>query len=157
MLTTASTIYRRGWGQEEKGSTEDEIVGWHHWHDGHGFRWTPGVGDGQGGLVCYSSWGHKESDTTEWLNWTDEERKLCEICQLNFAKFCNKSGVNFLLDRFRNQLAKITNPPFYLYFPIKIIQENKINTLILCGVILSIEPIYTQRDLWSLRTIWCKL
>ena len=61
----------RDWGQEEKGTTEDEMVGWHHWLNGDGFVWTPGVGDGQGGLVCYGSWGHKESDTTEWLNWTD--------------------------------------------------------------------------------------
>ena len=61
----------RDWGQEEKGMTEDEMAGWHHWLDGHEFGWTPGVGDGQGGLACYNSWGHKESDTTEWLNWTD--------------------------------------------------------------------------------------
>ena len=48
--------------------TEDEMVGWHHRHNGHGFVWTPGVGDGQGGLACYGSWGHKESDTTRRLN-----------------------------------------------------------------------------------------
>ena len=45
--------------------TEDEMVGWHHRLNGHGFEWTPGVGDGQGGLVCCGSWGHKESDMTE--------------------------------------------------------------------------------------------
>ena len=60
----------RDWGQEEKGTAEDEMAGWHHWLDGHEFEWTPGVGDGQGGLVCCDSWGRKESDTTEWLNWT---------------------------------------------------------------------------------------
>ena len=54
-----------------EGTTEDEMVGWHHWLDGHGFGLTPGVGDGQGGLACCGSWGHKESDTTEWLNWTE--------------------------------------------------------------------------------------
>ena len=59
----------RDWGQEEKETTEDEMAGWHHWLNGHGSGWTPGVGDGHGGLVCYSSWGRKESDTTEWLNW----------------------------------------------------------------------------------------
>ena len=48
--------------------TEDEMVGWHHRLDGHGFRWTPGVADRQGGLACCGSWGHKESDTTEQLN-----------------------------------------------------------------------------------------
>ena len=60
----------KDWGQEEKGMTEDEMVGWHHRHNGHGFGWTPGVGDGQGGLACCGSWGHKESDMTERLNWT---------------------------------------------------------------------------------------
>ena len=61
----------RDWGQEEKGMTEDEMVGWHHQLDGHGFGWTLGVGDGQGGLVCCDSWGHRELGTTEQLNWTE--------------------------------------------------------------------------------------
>ena len=61
----------RDWGQKEKGTTEDEMAGWHHWLDGCQFEWTPGVGDGQGGLACCNSWGHKESDTTEQLNWTE--------------------------------------------------------------------------------------
>ena len=56
--------------QEEKGMTEDEMVGWHHQPDGHGFGWTLGVGNGQGGQVCCGSQGRKESDTTERLNWT---------------------------------------------------------------------------------------
>ena len=57
-------------GQEEKGMTEDEMIGWHHWLNGHGFGWSLRVGDGQGGLVCCGSWGHKESDTTATeLNW----------------------------------------------------------------------------------------
>ena len=60
----------KDWGQEEKGMTEDEMAGWHHRLDGHGFGWAPGDGDGQGGLVCYGSWGLKELDTTEQLNWT---------------------------------------------------------------------------------------
>ena len=61
----------RDWGQEEKGMTEDEMAGWHHRLDGREFEWTPGVGDGQGGLACCDSWGRKESDTTERLNWTE--------------------------------------------------------------------------------------
>ena len=61
----------RGWGQEEKGTTEDEMAGWHHWLNGHESEWTPRVGDGQGGLACCDSWGCKESDTTERLNWTE--------------------------------------------------------------------------------------
>ena len=62
----------RDWGQEEKGTTEDDMAGWHHRLDGHGFGWTLGVGDGQGGLACCDSWGRKESGTTEWLNWTEQ-------------------------------------------------------------------------------------
>ena len=58
----------KDWGQEEKGMTADEMVRWHHRLNGHGFGWTLGVGDGQGGLACCSSWGRKESDMTEQLN-----------------------------------------------------------------------------------------
>ena len=61
----------RDWGQEEKRTTEDEMAGWHHWLDGRESEWTPGAGDGQGGLACCDSWGCKESDTSEQLNWTD--------------------------------------------------------------------------------------
>ena len=62
---------RRDWGQEEKGATEDERTGWHHWLDGCEFEWTLGFGNGQGGLVCCDSWGPKASDMTERLNWAD--------------------------------------------------------------------------------------
>ena len=61
----------RVWGQEEKGTTEDEIARWHHRLDGREFEWTSGVGDGQRGLVCFNSCGRKASVTPEWLNWTD--------------------------------------------------------------------------------------
>ena len=61
----------KDWRQEEKGTTEDEMVGWHHWLDRHEFKQALGVGDGQGSLMCCSPWGHKESDTTEQLDWTE--------------------------------------------------------------------------------------
>ena len=64
----------RDWRQEEKGMTEDEMAGWHHWLDGRESEWTPGVGDGQGGLACCDSGDHKESATTEQLNWCSCER-----------------------------------------------------------------------------------
>ena len=67
---------RKDWGQEEEGTTEDEMVGWHHRHNGHGFEWTPGVGNGQGGLACCCSWGRKELDTTERLNWTESSNLI---------------------------------------------------------------------------------
>ena len=61
----------KDWGQEEKGTTEDKMVGWHHGLNGHGFGWPPGVGDGQGGLACCGSWACRESETTERLNLTE--------------------------------------------------------------------------------------
>ena len=70
------TPWKRPWCWERlkasgEGMTEDKLVGWHHWLDGHEFEWAPGVGDGQEGLECCSPWGRKESDTTESLNWTN--------------------------------------------------------------------------------------
>jgi len=70
-LTEKDSDAGRDWGQEEKGTTEDEMAGWYHQLNGCEFEWTPGVGDGQGGLACYNSWSCKESDMTEWLNWTE--------------------------------------------------------------------------------------
>ena len=76
----------RDWGQEEKG-TEDEMAGWHHWLDGRESEWTPGVG-GQGGLACCNSWGRKESDTTEQLNWT-ELNSYTETLVFFYSCVCN--------------------------------------------------------------------
>ena len=64
----------KDWRQEEKGTREDEMVGWHHGLNGPESEQTPGVGNGQRSLACYSPWGHKESDMTEWLNWTEAEK-----------------------------------------------------------------------------------
>ena len=61
----------KDWRPEEKGMTEDEMVGWHHWLDRHKFEQAPGVGDGVGRLVCFSPWCCKELDMTKWMNWTD--------------------------------------------------------------------------------------
>ena len=68
----------KDWGQEEKGTTEDKMVGWHHQLNGHGFVWTLGVGDGQGGLACCGSWSRKESDMTEQLNWIELNWEIAE-------------------------------------------------------------------------------
>ena len=65
------TLMLGGIGDRKKRGQEDEMAGWHHWFDGRGSEWTPGVGDGQGGLACCDSWGRRESDTTEQLNWTE--------------------------------------------------------------------------------------
>ena len=69
----------KDWRQEEKGTTEDEMVGWQHQLDGHEFEQAPGVGDGQGSLVCCIPWGHKESDKTEQLNWTELFPKMSQF------------------------------------------------------------------------------
>ena len=69
----------KDWGQEEKGATKDEMVGWHHWLNGHEFEQALGDGEGQGGLACCSPWGHKESDTTEWLSNNNLEEVTFEI------------------------------------------------------------------------------
>ena len=83
----------KDWGQEEKGMTEDEIVGWHHWlSDG----WTPAVGDGQGGLACCGLWGRKESDMTERLNWT-ESVNMSSFTRYHLAAF--KSGYSHLFSQ----------------------------------------------------------
>ena len=75
----------KDWRQEEKGATEDEMVGWHHWLDAHECEQALGVGDGQGNLACCSPWGRKESDTTERLNWTDRQNgfliRTCSIAK----------------------------------------------------------------------------
>ena len=63
------------------------MVGWHHWHSGHEFEQIPGIGDGQGGMVCFSPWGHKESDMTEWLDWTDPNRGYFNFINLILLHF----------------------------------------------------------------------
>ena len=69
----------RDWGQEEKGTTEDEMTGWHHWLDGHESEWTPGDGDGQGGLACCDSWGRRVGhDWATELNWLQADSLTSE-------------------------------------------------------------------------------
>ena len=76
----------KDWRWAEKGTTEDEMVGWHHILNAHEFGWTLGVGDGQGGLVCCSPWGRKESDITEQLNWTEGLDIIPLLKPLNLLK-----------------------------------------------------------------------
>ena len=79
----------RDWGQEEKGTTENEMAGWHHGLDGRESGWTPGVGDGQGGLACCNSWGRKKSDMTERLNWTEVNWIIHNILALGVFSIMN--------------------------------------------------------------------
>ena len=85
----------RDWGQEEKGTTEDEMAGWHHWLNGPESEWTQGVGDGHGGMVCCNSWGCKESDMTERLNWTVAPEMFWDVNKLELSYLlCWSSGKN---------------------------------------------------------------
>ena len=94
---------------EEKGTTEDEMVGWHHQLSGHGFRWTSGVGDGQGGLACCDSWGHKESDTTEQLNWT-ELNAVLYLFRCFWLQITKTGTQNVLKSARRHCFPRVTSP-----------------------------------------------
>ena len=94
----------RDWRQEEKGTTKDEMAGWHHGLDGRESEWTPGVGDGQGGLACCDSWGLKESDTTERLNWT-EIYKLFKTAKITFLVFFFYRGKNKTKQNYNHALS----------------------------------------------------
>ena len=100
------------WGQEDKETTEDEMAGWHHWLNGHEFEWTPGVGDGQGGLACCSSWGRKESDTTERLNWIEltEVQLSCQLPPFDvwFYLFCERTVQIYYISLSFNYIWKKT-------------------------------------------------
>ena len=82
----------RDWGQEEKGTTEDEMAGWHHWLNGRESEWTPGAGDGQGGLACCNSWGHRVGhDWVSELNWTEATKQQYEKCSVSAANLLTVS------------------------------------------------------------------
>ena len=100
----------RDWGQEEKGMTEDEMARWHHWLNGHQSDWTPGVGDGQGGLACCDSWGRKESDTTERLIWSEWLRVLNQCVSDGIMEFKSPRVMSFLSvkDLIRKDLVQPT-------------------------------------------------
>ena len=96
----------RDWGQEEKGTTEDEMAGWHHWLDGRESEWTLGVGDGQWGLVCCNSWGRKELN--EQLNWTE-----LNDCFTLHLYWCSRvfSHRKLLIYKWLFKLLRVAQPP----------------------------------------------
>ena len=100
----------RDWGQEEKGTTEDEMAGWHYRLDECESEWTLGVGDGQGGLACCNSWGRKESDTTERLNWTDSLKLLFWVDSKSSSSLMNlifllPQTINYLFNYLYNEVT----------------------------------------------------
>ena len=88
----------RDWGQEEKGTTEDEMAAWQHWLNGPESEWTPGVGDGQGDLACCNSWGRKDLDMTEQINWT--ELKLAFLFSRGSSQPMDGTQVSHIAGRF---------------------------------------------------------
>ena len=118
------------WGQEEKGTTEDEMVGWHHQLDEHGFGWTLRVGDGQGGLACCGSWGCKELDTTERLNWPTEHFLVdgCLVVSCNFGVLAEdecKSFYSTILCLTYTYYKHIKHIKFYKHIKLFILKWNK--------------------------------
>ena len=114
-----------GWdcGQEEKGMTEDEMAGWHHRLDGHEFEWTLGDGDGQGGLVCYNSWGRKDSDMTEWLNWTELNcRQKGSVTTVKYTQNIPTAKAYF---RGENISPSLTRTPTFKTHPVSYKGKNK--------------------------------
>ena len=107
----------RDWGQEEKGTTEDEMAGWHHWLNGRESEWTPGDGDGQGDLACCDSWGHKESDTTERLIWSEEMDNTKRILYPSFLHLEGEGQSYHQREEFRWE-AYVNKPCHFLnYYP----------------------------------------
>ena len=97
----------KDWRQEEKGMTEDEMVGRHHCLVGHEFEQAVGVGNGQGSLACCSSWGGKESDMAERLNWTEKLKMsyLCEICFIKDYLISSLSFINLFYYKSMNEFS----------------------------------------------------
>ena len=117
----------KDWRREEKGTTEDEMVGCHHWLDGREFEQALGVGDGQGGMVCRSPWGYKELHTTGWLNWLtfqNSESFGLKGAQLNFYE----KNPSFKDYRYVGFFANKTVPKFKLLTYIVLsVADNKTN------------------------------
>ena len=111
----------RDWGQEEKGTTEDEMAGWHHWLNGCESEWTPGVGDGQGGLACCDSWDCKESDRTEQLNWTEPYMTTGKTIDLTRRTFVGK--VTSLLFNTLSRLVITFLPKLNVFYNKIILQQ----------------------------------
>ena len=139
----------RDWGQEKKGMTEDEMAGWHHWLDGCESEWTPGVGDRQGDLACWDSWGRKESDRTERLNWTE----LMQYCSLQLPTllpspvtsttgccFCFGFISSFFLELF------LQWPPVAFWAPTDL-GNSPFNVLSFCLFILFMG--FSRQEYWS--------
>ena len=136
-------------GGRRKGTTEDETGGWHHQLTGHEFEQTPGVGDGQGGLACCSPWGHKESDTTEQLNWIE----LKHFFGINFLQFvgCLISGSMVGLMKTSSKRTYTTHSSSW-----NCCSQNPCPLAGFCWAMPLQETLNSQRQVW-LRLLWGSL
>ena len=133
----------RDWGQEEKGMTEDEMAGWHHWLDGCEFEWTPGVGDGQGGLACCNSWCRKESETTEQLNWTELNLSMSAAYMTSIV--------------FRINPKTLAQPPsFFLLCPCPSLWSHHLSLLIWLQLTVKILPCFFLSPSLGVCFSFCK-
>ena len=138
----------KGWSGEEKGMTEDEMVGWHHWLDGHEFEETLGVGDGQGGLACCSPWGHKELDRMEWLNWT----AVFWIGTYPLALLVLRSS-----DSDRNYTIGFPGSPCYQLHILELIRlYNCVSQFLVINLFVSIYPVLFlwRTTKWDHTVLW---
>ena len=113
-LTGKNPDAGKDWRQQEKRTTEDEMIGWHHWYNAHEFERAPGVGDGQGSLVCCSQWGCKESDTNEWLNWIE----LCMSYSLHLLSFDYANHILYVVLTF-TELSSLSSPCNFFSFSLQ--------------------------------------
>ena len=136
--------------REDKGMTEDEMVGWYHWLHGHEFEQAPGVGDGQESLGCCSPWGHKESDTTEQLNWTDRyvhrpRRHSCPTVDSSAVR--GRQPVFFLLEMYHLGQVTSTHPENADDFLAKGRELDHFEKL--SGFLM-----VTEEELWGVQDMW---
>ena len=116
-LTGKDSDAGKVWRQKEKETAEDEMVGWHHWLNGHEFEQASGVGEGQGSLACYSPWGRRESDTTEWLNWTELEEVIQFLSLFPYDSWPEtKNASEWLRKKFNIMSSILGKPQFYHWF-----------------------------------------
>ena len=129
----------KDWGQEEKGTTEDEMAEWHHRLNGREFEWTPGVGDGQGGLACCDSWGPKESDTTKRLNWAELRTWIRIIgLKLHTYKYCFKNNLLWVRKYSQHMLYQLIISHSWCGNSISILQLNQLSSEDLSSVSICI-------------------
>ena len=155
----------RDCGQEEKGTAEDEMAGWHHWLYGRDSEWTPEDGDAQGGLVCCDSWGHKESDTTERLNWTELKIKTNRT---NFENSLSRQSQSNHINKSQFSLFCQDQPDLgrFLFVPLETIRklsqgwwDNLNHSLLFMKIPLSIickSSIYRESVSQSLSFVYLR-